>query len=109
MKKCFLLIVFFVASMLLFSSCSNDIGCDCCGNRLDWNDAYILTSCYYDDSRELYCSLCKSCYQDAMHILVDDFEGSILEEYLLEHLIDNFPGRKLEEHLVGLGYIIDYK
>ena len=106
MKKRFPIIVFFVASMLLFSSCSNDIKCDCCRTSLDLDDAYILTSCYYDESRELYCSLCKSCYQDAMYNLTENFEGSILEEYLLEHLIDNFSGSKLEELLVGMGYMI---
>lgn len=86
--------------LLFAASCSNKEKCDCCGDILEWDDAYILTSCYYDESRELHCALCKSCYQDAMHSLVENFNGSMLEEYLLEYLVDNFSGSELEKHLI---------
>ena len=101
MKKILLLTVLF--SLLLLCACSNTIDCDCCGSSVDWDDSFILTGCWEGE-----CALCGPCYREAMHELVDDFDGSILEEYLLEHLVDNFSGSNLEQFLIDQGYSVKF-
>lgn len=113
MKKILLLIVLF--SLLLLCACSNTIDCDCCGSSVDWDDSFILTGCsetvgrgYTKSIAFRECALCESCYRDAMHELVDNLAGSILEEYLLEHLVDNFSGSNLEQFLIDQGYSVKF-
>lgn len=113
MKKYLLLLV--AVTLLFLCACANRVDCDCCGDSISWEEACVLTGRsetvgrgYTKSIAFRECALCESCHRDAMHELVDNLDGSILEEYLFEDIADNFPGSNLEQFLIDCGYSITF-
>lgn len=101
--------------LLFAASCSDKEKCDCCGDSIAWDEAYVLTGCsktigrgYNKSTAFSECVLCGYCYRDAMKELADNIEGSILEEYLFEEIADDFQGSNLEQFLIDCGYSIKF-
>ena len=106
------LALFMCLSSFLLSACAKSYHCDCCGEAVDVNEAQLISYCA-DETKSgtitmSECYLCKPCYEEAIALLIETLDGSLLEEYLFEYLAYEFQGSNFEEFLEDQGYEITY-
>ena len=110
MKRVFVLVV--CLALVLLSACADTYRCVCCGDHLSGDEVEQISYCsdktLSGEPMTNECYLCKWCYRDAMDMLIENFNGSLLEEYLFEYLCDNFSGSSIEQFLKDSGYEITY-